>query len=112
LEDPTKNKSTIIKLAKELYKSKGTPASYQFLFRLLYNADVEFFYTRDAVMKASSGKWYIAKSLRLNTSNFINAEDHSHYDKELFRFCKDLLIEINLKFNRLVYELRLVDSMT
>ena len=40
LEDPTKNKSTIVKLAKELYKSKGTPASYQFLFRLLYNADV------------------------------------------------------------------------
>ena len=77
LEDPTKNKSTIVKLAKELYKSKGTPASYQFLFRLLYNADVEFFYTKDAVMKASSGKWYIAKSLRLNTSdtNFLNTDN-------------------------------------
>jgi hypothetical protein len=32
----------------------------------------------------------------LNSPNFINAEDHSHYDKELFRFCKDLLVEINL----------------
>jgi hypothetical protein len=33
----------------------------------------------------------------LSTNNFINAEDHSHYDKELFRFCKDLLIQINSK---------------
>ena len=32
----------------------------------------------------------------LNSHNFINAEDHSHYNKELFRFCKDLLIQINL----------------
>ena len=32
----------------------------------------------------------------LNSQNFINAEDHSHYNKELFRFCKDLLIQINL----------------
>ena len=33
----------------------------------------------------------------LSTNNFINAEDHSHYDKELFRFCKDLLLQINSK---------------
>jgi len=77
LEDPTKNKSIIVKLAKELYKSKGTPASYRFLFRLLYNADVEFFNTKDAVLKASSGKWYIAKSLRLSTNNtnFLNIDN-------------------------------------
>lgn len=33
----------------------------------------------------------------LNTNKFINAEDHSHYDKELFLVCKDLLIQINNK---------------
>jgi hypothetical protein len=33
----------------------------------------------------------------LSTNTFINAEDHSHYDKELFRFCKDLLLQINSK---------------
>jgi hypothetical protein len=27
----------LVKVAKELYQSKGTPASYQFLFRVLYN---------------------------------------------------------------------------
>lgn len=32
----------------------------------------------------------------LNSQEFMNSEDHAHYDKELFRFCKDLLVEINL----------------
>jgi len=63
------DKRKAIKIAKELYQSKGTPASYKFLFRILYNSDVEFFYTKDALMKASSGKWYVPRSLKLATSN-------------------------------------------
>jgi hypothetical protein len=59
------DKQKVIKIAKELYQSKGTPASFQFLFRILYNSDVDFFYTKEAVLKASSGKWYVAKSLKL-----------------------------------------------
>jgi len=61
------DKVELVKLAKELYKSKGTPASYQLLFRILYNMDVDFFYTKDAVLKASNGKWYVTKSLKLST---------------------------------------------
>jgi hypothetical protein len=64
----------VIKIAKELYQSKGTPASYQFLFKVLYGTDVDFFYTKDAVLKASAGKWYVAKSLKLASDdpNFLN----------------------------------------
>ena len=66
-----------LKVAKQLYQSKGTPASYQFLFRLLYNTDVDFFYTKDAVLRASAGKWYVPKSLKLNTSdtNFLSIQN-------------------------------------
>ena len=32
-----------IKAAKQLYQSKGTPASYQFLFKILYNSDFNVF---------------------------------------------------------------------
>ena len=39
----------VIKIAKELYQSKGTPASYQFLFKVLYGTDVDFFYTKDFI---------------------------------------------------------------
>jgi hypothetical protein len=66
-EELLADKNEIVKLAKELYKAKGTPASYQLLFRILYNMDVDFFYTKDVVAKASDGKWYVAKSLKLST---------------------------------------------
>jgi len=71
------DKTKAIKIAKELYQSKGTPASYKFLFRTLYNTDVDFFYTKDAVLKASSGKWYVSKSLKLATSdkNFLSIQN-------------------------------------
>lgn len=58
-----------VKFAKELYKSKGTPASYQFLFRVLYNSDFEYYKTSDTILRASAGTWYVAKSLKLATSD-------------------------------------------
>lgn len=60
---------TAIKYARQLYYTKGTPASFSFLFRILYNSDFDIFYTRDAVLKASDGLWYVAKSLKLATAN-------------------------------------------
>jgi len=74
LSDPRK----VIKIAKQLYQSKGTPASYEFLFRVLYNTDVDFFYTKDAVFKASGGKWYVPRSLKLATAdpNFLHVNNY------------------------------------
>jgi hypothetical protein len=63
------DKGKLISIAKELYSKKGTPASYKFLFRALYNSDAEIFTTRDVVFKASDGKWYVTKSLRLATND-------------------------------------------
>jgi len=68
-KDALADKTKIVKIAKRLYETKGTPASYQFLFRALYNSDAEIFLTRDAVFKASDGKWYVSKSLRLATND-------------------------------------------
>ena len=71
------DKQKVIKLAKQLYQSKGTPASYQFLFKVLYGTAVDFFYTKDVVFRASAGKWYVAKSLKLATQddNFLNIQN-------------------------------------
>lgn len=68
------DKREAVKFARQLYQSKGTPASYQFLFRILYDSDFDYFNTKDAILKASDGKWYIAKSLKLATinENFLN----------------------------------------
>lgn len=68
-KDALTDKAKFVKIARELYENKGTPASYQFLFRALYNSDAEIFLTREAVFKASDGKWYVSKSLRLATND-------------------------------------------
>ena len=68
-KDALADKTKLVKIARELYTKKGTPASYQFLFRALYNSDAEIFLTREAVFKASDGKWYVSKSLRLATND-------------------------------------------
>jgi hypothetical protein len=68
------DKREAIKFARQLYQSKGTPSSYKFLFRILYDSDFDYFNTKDAVLKTSDGKWYVAKSLKLATfnENFLN----------------------------------------
>jgi hypothetical protein len=71
------DKVKVAKIARQLYQSKGTQASFKFLFKTLFNSDVEFFYTKDAVFRASAGKWYVAKSLKLDSTDlqFLNTEN-------------------------------------
>ena len=59
----------LIKVAKELYQAKGTPASYQFLFRVLYNSDVNLYNSSDYILRASDGKWIVTRSLKLATTD-------------------------------------------
>jgi hypothetical protein len=72
------DKQRAVKFAKELYQTKGIPASYEFLFRVIYNSDFDIFYTKDAVLKASAGTWYVAKSLKLASTdlNFLNINNY------------------------------------
>ena len=68
-EDSLSDKSKVLKLARQLYQTKGTPASYKLLFRLLYNSDAELLYTRDLVFRASSGEWYVPKFLKVKSTD-------------------------------------------
>lgn len=65
--DSLVDKNKAVKIAKQLYQSKGTISSYKFLFKVLFNSEFEVFNTKDAVLKASDGVWYVAKSLKLLT---------------------------------------------
>ena len=68
-ENALVDKDKLIKIARQIYETKGTPASYKLLFRLLYNSDADLLYTRDLVFRASSGQWYIPKILNIRTSD-------------------------------------------
>jgi hypothetical protein len=83
-KDSLLSKQEAVKVARQLYQSKGTPASYEFLFRVLYNSSVDIFYTKDAIFKASAGSWYIAKSLKLlsNNTNFLEIKNYRIFGEE------------------------------
>lgn len=76
-KDTLLSKEEAVKVARQLYQTKGTPASYEFLFRILFNSDFEVFNTKEAVFKASAGTWYVSKSLKLASSNrnFLNTKN-------------------------------------
>jgi hypothetical protein len=78
------DKRKLLKFSKELYESKGTRASYKFLFRVLYDSQSEIIETNDFVLRASDGKWFVPRSIKIksNDARFI-------LTKNLFLFGED-----------------------
>ena len=77
-EDALVSKDKAIKIARQIYKSKGTPASYQLFFRMLYDSPFEYYNTGDLVLKSSTGNWFVPKSLSLLTTDqrFLNITNY------------------------------------
>ena len=55
----------LIKKIRDIYSRKGTEDAYRILFNILYKETIEFFYPYEIVLKTSSGKWYLPKSLKV-----------------------------------------------
>ena len=68
-EDALADKRKILKIAKQLYQAKGTPGSYNLLFRLLYNSESSILETNDLVFRASAADWYTTNLLKLKSSD-------------------------------------------
>jgi len=64
--DVLADKTILIKHIKDFYRAKGTEKSVKFLFNVLYNLqDISFYYPKKDILRASDGKWFIQKSLRI-----------------------------------------------
>ena len=76
--DSLVSKEKAIKVARQIYRSKGTPASYELLFRMLYDSPFEYYNTGDLVLRASAGNWFVPKSLSLLTvdERFLNIANY------------------------------------
>ena len=69
----TKNFKTILKNIKQFYRAKGTEKSVKFLFRLLYNSYVEFYYPKKDLMRASGDLWVEPVSIKIKNIVSTNA---------------------------------------
>ena len=65
----TPNKKTLLKKIREFYGNKGTESAYKFLFRLLYDSDLEIYYPKEDILKVSDGVWLEPKSVKTTSSN-------------------------------------------
>ena len=62
-DDVLADKKLLLRYAKDFYERKGTEASYEFLFKVLYNDPIHIRYPSENILKASDGKWITERIL-------------------------------------------------
>ncbi len=67
------DKRLLVKHILDLYRAKGTPRSYELLFRLLFNEEIELYIPGDYLLKPSDGEWV--------TPRYIEVSDSEHLEK-------------------------------
>lgn len=65
------DKRKFIKLVSNFYSAKGTPNSVRFLFRALFDEEIEIYFPSEDILKTSDGKWVQPIVLRVS-SNSVN----------------------------------------
>lgn len=68
LEDPR----LVYKFIKDFYRAKGTENATRFLFRVIFNEEIDFYYPGRDMFRASDSKWTIDKSLKV--TSFIDKD--------------------------------------
>ena len=58
----------LVKNIKQFYLAKGTEKSYEFLFRIFYDTNVEFYYPKKDILRLSSGRWIQNNYLRISNA--------------------------------------------
>jgi hypothetical protein len=66
--DPRK----LYKQVNDIYRSKGSIPSYEALFNLLFNDQIELYYPRVDLLKPSDGKWDVTQNRYLSNDGFIS----------------------------------------
>jgi hypothetical protein len=82
-QDVIKDKQKLIKNINDFYSKKGSVESLKFLFRVLYNEDVQVFFPKENILKASDGKWRVPQALRLTVNNTAANFDLNSIKKRL-----------------------------
>jgi hypothetical protein len=66
-QEAISDKAFLIKNVLPLYLARGNIKSYEFLFRLLYDKDVQLTFPRNNILRASAGDWVQENVLRVDT---------------------------------------------
>lgn len=80
------DKSFFIKNILPLYQSKGSENSFKFLFRLLFNEEIDIYYPSNDILRLSAGKWKTPKSVKISNdiSTYYDINEPSKQFKLLY----------------------------
>lgn len=72
-KDTATDKKVLLKHIKDFYRSRGTEQSIRFLLSAINDLqNVDFYYPKKDVLKASDGKWFIQRSIRIDDIRIDN----------------------------------------
>lgn len=72
-EETELSQEKLIKAARDFYAKKGTPDGFRFLFRVLYNQEIEVYFPKEDILRASDGKWKLPQALRISIADTSSA---------------------------------------
>lgn len=80
--DLSSDRRLLLKHLREFYLSRGSEASYKFLFRTLFNKEASLFYPSTQILRVSDGKWKqdISIFVELDAESLANITDITEAD--------------------------------
>lgn len=73
----------LLKSAREFYSKKGSEESVKWLFKVLFNEDIEINYPKEQILIASHGKWKLPRAFRITVSETNKNIDVNLLEKRL-----------------------------
>lgn len=119
-KDIVADKNLVLKKSKDFLRSRGTEKSYSYLFKVLYDKEPTFYYPKSDILKASDGKWFVEKSIRIvdtevdnvsNTIAYSNFVNHTIYGSQSNASAKVEGINSYYSNKEIVTELLLSDQV-
>lgn len=77
-ENTSLSTEKIIKAAREFYSKKGSDESLRWLFKALFDEDIEINYPKEQIFIASDGKWILPRAFRITVT-----EQNKHVNPDL-----------------------------
>jgi hypothetical protein len=102
------NKNTLLKHIRDFYGNKGTENAYKFLFRVLYDSDVEFYYPKEDILKTSDGRWIEKVSIKTTSSNgsvLFSAKGQTVYQYNGNELLASAEVDTVVQYNQNGYEI-------
>lgn len=80
------NKPLVASKFKDFFNSKSNEQSYRFLFRLLYNEEIDFYYPGDDIIRSSDGNFEKTQIIRTTAVGFGINNAGAQYERNIFDF--------------------------